>query len=118
MAISTKDSIKYKFGIIPFFNDFKLYLLLRYEAHQQHKRISALLIEVVSDAIHRANGNSQKLSSQESFYSACKDIADHEGISVAGFMEKSVAEYLNIRSVPVENKKKGSIFDLNRDVRK
>ena len=118
MATATKKSTKYKFGLVPFFDDFKVYYLLRYEARQQHKRIANLFVEIMTDAIHKSSGNDIKMGSQEGFYTACKDVADREGITVARFMEKSVADYLNIRSVLGENKKKGSIFDLNRDAKR
>lgn len=121
MDITNGDAIKYKLGVIPFFSDYKVYLLLRYEARQQHKRMAKLMIEIIGDAIRKSSGTDKKIGNQESFYIACKEVADKEGISVAAFMEKTIAEYLNIRNsvvASVENKKKGSIFDLNRDAKR
>lgn len=106
-----------------FFNDYKTYHLLKYEANIQNIRISEAMDKALIKYLTKITAkNVEELpTGKMKQWQLVKSEADKAGCTVAEFIERAVIEYcgLNVQvAQKVEVRKGGSIFDLNRDVNK
>jgi hypothetical protein len=117
-----------KYGIrgIIYFEDYSLYARCKLSAVENKTKVTDFIAQCCEDYINRKNGQTKVYTTSEMLYIDCKKVAEQEKISIATLIEKACAETLGVytptnhteQAAPVvAEKKKGSIFDLNRDAR-
>lgn len=112
--------------MITFFNDYKTFHLLKYEASMKSISVSVATDNALINYIQKVNQESVKEIPKGKLkaWMFIKNYADKSNCTVAEFIERAIVEYcgLTAQIVPkVEEKidnKISSFFDLNRDVTK
>lgn len=114
-----------KFGVrgIIFFDDYSLYARCKLESMSRSVKITDIIAECCEKYINSKSNESKVYKNTEMLFVDCKKYATLENKSVAKFIEDACALELVGKevevSVPaVEEKKKGSWLDLNRDAKK
>jgi hypothetical protein len=119
-----------KFGIrgVIFFEDYSLYARCRLASVEQHIKVTDFIAQCCEKYLNTKNGVTKDYKTSDALYVDCKKTAEGERISIAALVEKACAEVFgsipatnnitNIAPTAVEEKKKGSIFDLNRDAKR
>jgi hypothetical protein len=118
-----------KFGIrgVIFFEDYSLYARCKLASVEQHVKVTDFIANCCEKYLNTKNGTTKDYKTSDALYIDCKKTAEIERISIASLVEKACAEVIGavpttnniVNSAPqvVADKKKGSIFDLNRDAR-
>ncbi|MFA5049309.1 MAG: hypothetical protein WC516_09860 [Patescibacteria group bacterium] len=120
MKLASKYGIR---GII-YFEDYSLYSKCKLLAVEKKVKVTDIIAQSCENYLNKYNGTTAIYRTAEMLYIDCKKVADRENVSIASVIEKACAEECGIQSVVknqpqiVEEKKRGSIFDLNRDAKR
>lgn len=107
---------------IPFFDDYILWIRCKREAKKKDIKLRYFIIRCVQDYLTSVN-DKLTINTTERFYDACELKAREEGVTVANIIEKACAATIGVPVISTiatpqqQQKNKGSIFDLNRDLR-
>ena len=106
--------------MIIYFNDYKTYHLMKYEASIKNRRINDVQNDALISYIKKVSKNDEIIlpKGKMKVWQLVKGLADSTGCTVAEFIEQSVIDYCGL-SIQVVSKpqKKTSWLDLNRDAK-
>ena len=106
--------------MITFFNDYKVYHNLQYEAKRRNKTMSEALTDAIICYVKKSEESvdEKEIKNKFKFWKIIKKNAENKGCTVAEIIEMACIDYCGLTVQVVQKtdqKKSGSFFDLNRD---